>query len=67
MARMQDSDAPIPDSEAAINQRYQDVTRESRDGDLPSSERYDQKEWVPLESELGSELELESEGDSGRW
>jgi len=67
MARMQVSDAPIPDSEAAINQRSQDGTRESRDGDLPSSERYDQKEWVPLESELGSELELESEGDSGHW
>jgi len=66
-ARMQVSDAPIPDSEAAINQRSQDGTRESHDGDLPSSERYDQKERVPLESELGSELELESEGDSGHW
>jgi len=54
MTRMQVSDAPIPDSEAAINQQSQDVTRESRDGDLPSSEQYDQKEWVPLESELGS-------------
>jgi len=66
-ARMQVSDAPIPDSEAAINQRSQDSTREPRDGDLPSSEWYDQKERVPLESELGSELELESEGDSGHW
>jgi len=66
-ARMQVSDAPIPDCEAAINQQSQDGTRESRDGDLPSSEWYDQKERVPLESELGSELELESEGDSGRW
>ena len=64
---MQVSDASIPDSEAAINQQSQDGTRESRDGDLPSSEWYDQKERVPLESELGSELELESEGDSGRW
>jgi len=64
---MQVSDAPILDSEAVINQRSQDGTRESRDGDLASSERYDQKEQVPLESELGSELELESEGDSGRW
>jgi len=64
---MQVSDAPILDSEVAINQRCQDGTRESRDGDLPSSERYYQKERVPLESELGSELELESEGDSGRW
>jgi len=66
-ARMQVSDTPIPDSEAALNQRSQDGTRESRDCDLPSSERHDQKEQMPLESELGSELELESEGDLGRW
>ena len=61
------SRTPILDSEAVINQRSQDGTSESRDGDLASSEWYDQKEQVPLESELGSELELESEGDSGRW
>jgi len=66
-ARMKVSRTPIPDSEAAINERSHDDTGESRYGDIPSSERYDQKERVRLESELGSESELESEGDSGRW
>jgi len=64
---MQVSDAPIPDSKATINQQSQDGIRESHDGDLPISEQYDQKEWMPWESELGSELELESEGHSGHW
>lgn len=67
-ARIQGSSAPIPDRETAINEQSHD-TGEPSDGDIPSSERYDQKERVPLESELGSgsESELESEGDLGRW
>ena len=60
------SRAPIPDREAAINERSHD-TGEPSDGDIASSERYDQKKQVPLESELGSGSELESEGDLGRW
>jgi len=72
-ARMQDPRAPIPDSEAAIDERCHDDYGEPSDGDIPSSERYDQKERVPLESELGSGSEmgsrsqLESEEQSGRW
>ena len=67
MARIQVSHTPILDSEAAITERSDDDTRVSSDGDIPSSEWYDQKERVPLELELGSGSELESEGDSGCW
>ena len=66
-ARMKVLRTSIPDSEAAINEQSHDDTGESRYGDIPSSERYDQMEQVHLESELGSESELESEGDSGHW
>jgi len=66
-ARMNVSRTPILDSEAAINERSHDDTGESRYGDILSSERYDQKERVRLESELGSESELELERDSGHW
>ena len=78
-ARIQVSRAPIPNSEADIDEWSHDDSGESSGcGDIPSSERYNQKERVPLGSEwgsgselgLGSELgsgsELESEGDSGR-
>jgi len=58
---------PILDSEAVINEQSHDDTGESCYGDIPSSERYDQKEQVRLELELGSELDLESEGNSGCW
>jgi hypothetical protein len=63
-ANTQVSRTPTPDSDVGIGERSHEDSGESSDGgDIPSSERYDQKERIVLESET----ESESEQDTGCW